>query len=70
MDFVCREAMLIVEVDGATHSTNEEIERDARRSLLLENLGYSIVRFQNDDVYNAMEGVLLSIEAALEEPRK
>jgi very-short-patch-repair endonuclease len=70
VDFVCREAMLIIEVDGATHSTNEELKRDAKRSALLEELGYAIVRVQNDDVYNAMEGVLQSIGAALEESRK
>jgi very-short-patch-repair endonuclease len=28
-DFVCREKKLVVEVDGATHSTGEERERDA-----------------------------------------
>lgn len=69
-DFVCRERMLIIEVDGATHSTDEEMERDARRSSFLESLGYRIVRVQNDDVYNAMEGVLRTIQIALGEWRK
>jgi very-short-patch-repair endonuclease len=65
-DFVCREAKLIVEVDGATHSTNEEIKRDIGRTAFLEDLGYTVVRIQNDDVYNAMEGVLRTIRAALD----
>lgn len=65
-DFVCREAMLIIEVDGATHSTDAEIKRDGIRSSHLESLGYTIVRVQNDDVYNAMEGVLRTIQMALE----
>jgi len=65
-DFVCREAMLIVEVDGATHSTNEEILRDSGRTSILAKLGYEVVRVQNDDVYNAMEGVLRTIQARLE----
>ena len=60
-DFVCRERRLIVEIDGATHSTDEEVERDAVRTGSLERLGYRVIRFQNDDVYNAMEGVLGSI---------
>src|SRR5262245_66638434 len=51
VDFACREAKLIVEVDGATHSTNEEIQRDALRSAELEGNGYKIIRVQNDDVY-------------------
>jgi very-short-patch-repair endonuclease len=63
--FVCREARLIVEVDGATHSTGEEVRRDATRTTTLERLGYKVIRIQNDDAYNAMEGVLRTILAAL-----
>src|SRR5262245_52529146 len=65
VDFVCREASLIIEVDGATHSTDEETRRDTLRSAELEQFGYTIIRVQNDDVYNAMEGVLSTILAAL-----
>jgi very-short-patch-repair endonuclease len=35
-DFVCREKMLVVEIDGTTHSTDEEIARDVRRTAFLE----------------------------------
>ncbi len=64
-DFLCREARLIVEVDGATHSTDEEMRRDSMRTVDLNHYGYKIIRVQNDDVYNAMEGVLDTILAAL-----
>jgi very-short-patch-repair endonuclease len=64
-DFACRHARVIVEVDGATHSTDEEMQRDAARSAALERIGYKVVRVQNDDVYNAMEGVLQTILTAL-----
>jgi very-short-patch-repair endonuclease len=59
----------VVEVDGATHSTNEEIMRDASRTSFLERLGYTVIRVQNDDVYNAVEGVLRTIQLALESVR-
>ena len=62
-DVVCREALLIIEVDGAAHSTNEEIIRDTGRTAFLEHLGYALVRVQDDDVYNAMEEVLRTIQA-------
>jgi very-short-patch-repair endonuclease len=65
VDFVCREKRLILEVDGATHSTNEAVRRDAIRPRFLAQLGCRVVRFQNDDVYNAMEGVLHNIVVAL-----
>jgi very-short-patch-repair endonuclease len=58
--------MLIIEVDGATHATNEEILRDNRRTAFHESLGYTVIRIQNDDVYNAMEGVLRTIWETLE----
>lgn len=65
-DFVCRDARLIVEVDGATHSTDEELRRDAIRTAIFEQLGYCVIRIQNDDVYHAMDGVVQTILAALE----
>jgi very-short-patch-repair endonuclease len=47
-DLVCREEKLVVEIDGATHSTDEERSRDAKRENLLQELGYRVVRFRND----------------------
>jgi very-short-patch-repair endonuclease len=55
-DFVCRDQMLIVEIDGATHSTDLELRHDARRSEILIDRGYRIVRFGNDDVYRNLDG--------------
>jgi very-short-patch-repair endonuclease len=55
VDFLCREQNLIVEVDGATHSTETEISEDLRRASQLQALGYKIVRFQNDEVINGMD---------------
>ena len=65
-DFVCREAMLVVEVDGATHATDEEIARDRRREAYLRSRGYRLVRIQNGDVYRRLEDVLATILAAIE----
>jgi very-short-patch-repair endonuclease len=35
-DFACPDAKLIVEVDGATQTTDREIARDAERTRILE----------------------------------
>ena len=64
-DFVCREEKLIVEVDGATHATPEEIAYDARRESFLRDLGYRILRVTNDDVFNNLDGVCETILAVL-----
>ena len=56
----------IGEIDGATHSTDEERRRDARRADLLAEGGYRIARFVNHEVHGNIEGVLETILAALE----
>ena len=58
VDFVCIDARLIVEVDGATHGTDAEVARDGNRSRILESLGFLILRFHNADVFENIESVL------------
>ncbi len=67
-DFACRAAKLVVEIDGATHSTEEEIASDARRTACLEANGYRVIRFFNAEVYENLDGVLDTILTALGGP--
>lgn len=64
-DFLCREAKLIVEVDGATHSSDADILSDRRRTAHLGRLSYKVVRLQNSDVLNAMDLAVAVIREAL-----
>jgi very-short-patch-repair endonuclease len=68
-DFACFDARRIVEVDGATHSTDEEIVRDAVRSAALAAQGFAVLRFTNDDVFRNLDGVLETIRLRLMELR-
>jgi very-short-patch-repair endonuclease len=65
-DFVCREQRLIVEVDGATHSTEEELAYDARREKFLAQEGYRVLRVSNDEVFNNLDDVCETIFLALQ----
>jgi very-short-patch-repair endonuclease len=65
-DFACRERKLIVEVDGATHGSDEELHHDDRRSAYLSAAGWRVHRCWNDDVYKNLIGVCDSILLALE----
>ncbi len=65
-DFLCREAKLIVEIDGATHGEPDQIARDAARTQHLEALGYRVFRVTNDDVFHNLSGVLEGILHELE----
>nr|WP_262494682.1 vitamin B12 dependent-methionine synthase activation domain-containing protein [Flavobacterium davisii] len=50
VDFVCLEKNLIVEVDGAIHNLQEQIERDKLRTEWLESKGFEVIRFTNKEV--------------------
>ncbi|MDE2363164.1 MAG: DUF559 domain-containing protein [Hyphomicrobiales bacterium] len=65
-DFCCREEKLIVEADGATHSTDAERAHDARRDAFLTREGFRVLRANNVEVYENLDGVLETILAALE----
>ena len=65
VDFVTMEGKLIVEVDGVTHGTDQELKRDAERTRSLEKLGFLVVRVTNIDVYENLGGVLEMIDRTL-----
>jgi very-short-patch-repair endonuclease len=62
-DFMCREAGLIVEVDGGQH--NLRSAEDRQRTALLELEGFRVLRFWNNEVLENAEGVLGTILQAL-----
>ena len=68
-DFACRDCKLIVEVDGATHGTEAEVSYDERRSAFLNEQGYRLLRFWNDDVYKGLPDVCDAILLALAEKK-
>ena len=60
-DFLCVDAMLIVEADGGQHSE----EADAVRTAALEAAGYKVIRFWNNEILGNTEGVLEGIRQEL-----
>jgi very-short-patch-repair endonuclease len=65
VDFVCFEARLVVEVDGATHSSPRDLAADDRRDAALRRNGFVVLRVTNDDVCNNLEGALATIRLKL-----
>ena len=64
-DFACIDAMVVIEVDGATHGTDSEIARDDRRTQHLREAGWCVHRVWNTDVYENLDGVLDGIARLL-----
>ncbi len=64
VDFACLSKKLIIEVDGEIHEFQKE-EDQQRQLLLEEKKGYTFLRFQNDEVLNDINKVIVKIEDAL-----
>ena len=67
-DFLCDEAMLILEIDGSQH--DDRAEQDQVRTAYLQQLGYFVMRFRNYDVLQNTDRVLDHICAVAAERRK
>ena len=61
VDFYCRQAQLVVEVDGSSHRSTEAARYDEQRTRLLEELGLSVLRFSNEQVFYETDAVLNTI---------
>lgn len=56
VDFILRDARLIIELDGhAYHSTPEKLEKDAIRQRYLTRAGYTIIRFTGREINRSAE---------------
>ena len=64
-DFLCRSARLVIELDGGQHGL--QVEKDEARTRRIEAEGYRVIRFWNNDVNDALDGVLIQIAEALAE---
>lgn len=67
-DFYCPERKLVVEIDGSQHHETDAVSYDMERTRFFESLGNRVVRFTNAGINTNIEGVLMSICAALSDP--
>ena len=64
VDFACPLKKLIVELDGSQHGEDTGQMADAVRDRRLSDLGWTILRFWNDDVLRDIDGVCQHIITA------
>jgi very-short-patch-repair endonuclease len=57
-DFYCHQKKLIIELDGSIHDIFEQKEYDEGRTFELEEKGFRILRFKNEEILNDLENVL------------
>ncbi|WFS01845.1 endonuclease domain-containing protein [Rhizobium tumorigenes] len=61
VDFACPSHRLIVEVDGSQHGDSEAVSYDQQRTLRLQQDGWTVLRFWNDDILKDIDAVCLHI---------
>ena len=66
VDFFCNELNLTIEIDGGYHSTPEQRDADDLRTAEFMKMGYSELRFKNEEVLFDLENVLSQIKSVCE----
>lgn len=66
VDLLCADARLVIELDGSQHLANPEAYRcDRRKDIMLQQNGYTVLRFLTEDVGRHLDDILDSILRAL-----
>jgi very-short-patch-repair endonuclease len=59
VDFYCSKLRLVIEIDGESHSG--KFDYDMRRQQFLESIGLTVLRFNDTEVKNSMDNVMMAI---------
>jgi leucyl-tRNA synthetase len=68
-DFVCLELNLILEIDGLIHSLEDNLISDEARTIRLNELGFEVIRFTNEEVNSRIETVISKLEKIISEKK-
>lgn len=60
VDFFCAKMKLVIEIDGESHYGREK--QDMEKTNFLESIGLTVLRFDDDQVKQGLEYVLIDIE--------
>ena len=65
VDFYAAHGKLVIELDGSQHHTPEGMAADKQRDAFLANQGLLVLRFNNLQVLQELDGVLATIDEVL-----
>ena len=69
-DFVCLPQKLIIELDGGYHQLPSQQLSDEERTVWLNNKGFKVLRFSNEEVIGNIEGTLEAIKENINERKQ
>jgi very-short-patch-repair endonuclease len=67
-DFLCAKTRLVVELDGASHTSDKQIAHDERRTRWMIAHGLRVVRFTNRELFENADRVADAIYLAASAP--
>ena len=62
VDFYCAKIKLVIEIDGSIHDIPEYHLHDVGRSAMLEDFGFTVIRFTNEQIMNEIDYTVEQIE--------
>ncbi len=65
VDFFSKELKLVIEIDGEIHKYQKR--KDKIREEKIKNLGYSVIRFRNEDILHEFINVIRTLESFVDE---
>lgn len=68
MDFYCPSEKLIIELDGQVHFNPAAQEKDSKRDIKLEAMGFKVIRFENRMIFELLDSVLREIKDNFNHP--
>ncbi|MBN1820650.1 MAG: endonuclease domain-containing protein [Prolixibacteraceae bacterium] len=68
VDFFCKDLKLVIEVDGTYHLFNRK--KDRARDEDLNDLGFTVIHFNNEEILNDLLSVQRTIERFIDEYEK
>jgi very-short-patch-repair endonuclease len=69
VDFICYEKSLIIEIDGGQHNKKTNELFDKERTGYLNNQGFKVLRFWNNEILENIEGVYNIIVNTIKETK-
>jgi very-short-patch-repair endonuclease len=69
-DFMCKDLMLVIEVDGNSHHYEEVIQKDRIKQSTLEELGFKVLRFTDEEILKNLNAVSEIIGSWIEQFEK
>jgi very-short-patch-repair endonuclease len=64
-DFYCHALLLVIEIDGGYHETDEQKVKDEERTELLRSNKITVIRFTNEAVLNNIDDVIMRISSTI-----